>query len=74
MVESDNPQPFKVFEEGHGIGSSIDEQKGGVAGAVLGGLAGYSRDGSRGALVGAVGGWIVGEELVDLDERPNMSK
>lgn len=74
MVESDNPQPFKLFEEGHGIGSTIDERKGGVAGAVLGGLAGYSRGGSRDALVGAVCGWIVGEEVVDIDKGPNMSK
>lgn len=54
-----------VFDPGHGPLSSLDERRGGVAGAAIGGLAGYSAGGPRGALVGAAVGWAVGEGVDD---------
>jgi len=64
---SDELQPEKVFEEGHGPGSSLDERAGGLGGAVIGAFLGGSYGGSRGALAGATLGWVLGEEMDDRD-------
>jgi phage tail tape-measure protein len=61
----DNPT---VFDEGHGPGSSIDERKGGLAGAIAGGTLG-ARAGPAGAIGGALLGWAVGETIHDPNER-----
>ena len=61
-MSKDNPT---VFDSGHGPLSSVDERKGGLTGATLGGLAGYSAGGPGGAALGALLGWAVGEEVDD---------
>lgn len=54
-----------AFDRGHGPFSSTDEVRGGLPGAVVGGLLGYDAGGPGGAIVGALVGWGIGEELVD---------
>lgn len=61
-MSKDRPTPF---DEGHGPLSSADERAGGIVGATLGGLAGYSAGGPGGAALGALLGWAVGEEVDD---------
>jgi uncharacterized protein YcfJ len=53
-----------VFDDGHGPLSSMDEQRGGIIGALAGGVAG-AYYGPGGAIAGALLGWAAGEEIDD---------
>jgi len=57
-----------VFDDGHGPGSSIDERKGGLAGAIAGGALG-ARAGPAGVIAGALLGWAAGEGLHDPEQN-----